>query len=86
MSRIDQFKRDNEELYRVTQTLIEIWEAVAEAMSRQHVDIVELSYRTGLSERELEDYIPNYADVKIGTLFKIASALNLDIRVEDVKH
>lgn len=81
MNQIDEFRRDNEKVYQVSQALIEIWEAVAEAMKEQDVDIYELSYRTGLPDRELEDYLQNYADAKIGTLFKIVSALGLSIKI-----
>ncbi len=80
-------KQIDDHLYQVSQTLIEIWESLNDVMTEQDVSIDLLSYKTGLTERELEDYLRNYADVKIKTLFKIASALGrtVSIKVEDAK-
>jgi hypothetical protein len=80
-------KQMNDHLYQVSQALIEIWESLGDVMTEQDVSIDLLSYKTGLTERELEDYLHNYADVKVGTLFKIARALDrtVSIKVEDAK-
>ena len=47
--------QNDEQLYKVSQILIEIWDTLSEAMAEQTIDIAELSHRTGLTELELED-------------------------------
>ena len=69
-------------LYKTSQILIEVWETLNEAMTEQKIDLVELSFRTGSSELELEDYLQNYADAKVGIVVKIASALNRTISMQ----
>ena len=75
------------QVYEVSQVLIEIGETLGEAMAEQNIDIAELSYRTKLEERVLEDCLQNYADVKIGILIRIATALGktIDVRAKDAK-
>jgi len=80
MSQIDK------QLYQDTQALIEIWEAIHAAMYEKNLDVQELSIRTKIPERELEDCLYNYADAKLRTLFKIAGAVGkvVNVRIEDV--
>jgi len=74
----------DEQLYQDTQTLIEIWDKLTEVRQAQipPLDLLELSFRTELSERELEDYFNNYADVKIKTLLKIARAAGKTVKID----
>ena len=71
----------DKDLFDDTQKLIEIWDTLTEAMATQKVDIAELSCLTLIPERELEDYLENYADVKLRTLFKIARTLKCSITI-----
>jgi len=68
-------------VYQTAQFLIGVWDDVREAMERQNVDSLELSFRTEIEQRELDDYLENFADIKVGKLYKIVKALNLDLQI-----
>ena len=74
-------KIDDDQLYQISQELIEIWETFSEAMREQKLDIVELSFRTKLTNRELEDGLHNYSDIGVKNMFKIAYALGLKVDI-----
>lgn len=80
-------KQVNDQLYRVTQVLIEFWDTINEIMKKQNIDINELHFRTGIETRELEDYTQNYANAPIPNIIKIATALDktITIKLKDIE-
>ena len=74
-------KQVDDQLYRVTQVLIEFWGTISEVMKEQNVDTNELFFRTGIEVRELDDYIQNYANANIPTMVIIAAALGKTITI-----
>lgn len=83
MNKIYEFVRDNQDVYKNAQALIELWDKITAVMREQNVDLEELSYRTQLPESELRDCLENYADAKVSVLLKIMQALKVELALNN---